>query len=80
MHLFHFFVDKVGWLVMQYTIPLTNALWSPKDGSTIQLCKEDGTTWLKLLARVLNHVPFFLMWENDELKVGEKDGSSVARF
>ncbi len=43
-------------------------------------CGRRMATWLKLLARVLNHVPFFLMWENDELKVGEKDGSSVARF
>jgi hypothetical protein len=35
MHLFWFFVDKVRWLVMQYKISRTNALWSPKDGPTI---------------------------------------------
>ncbi len=35
MHLFQFFVYEVGLPVMQYTISPTNALWNPKDGSTI---------------------------------------------
>jgi hypothetical protein len=39
---FGFFVDVVGWLVMQYKIFPINVLWSPKNGPTIQMWKEDG--------------------------------------
>ncbi len=35
MHLFQFFVDKVGCLMMQYKVSLIDVLWSPKDGPTI---------------------------------------------
>jgi hypothetical protein len=42
MHLFWFFVDEVGWLVVQYKIFHIDVLWSPKDGPTIRLWKEDG--------------------------------------
>jgi hypothetical protein len=48
-------------------------LWSPNDGLTIQLWKEDGTRRAKLLAGVSNLVPFHLIWGNDELRVGEKE-------
>ncbi len=73
VHLFHFFVDKVGWPMIQYKISATNVLWSPKDGLTIRLWKEDGTGWSKLLVGVSNLVPFCSIWGNDELKVGEKE-------
>jgi hypothetical protein len=43
MHLFRFFVGKVGWPMMQYKVSPTDVLWSPKGGPTIQLWKEDGT-------------------------------------
>jgi len=58
MHLFRFFVDEVRWPMMQYKVSSSNALWSPKDGSTIQLWKEDGTRNAKLSAKVSNLVPF----------------------
>jgi hypothetical protein len=48
-------------------------LWNPKDGSTIQLWKEDGTGWPKLLVGVPNLISFHPIWGNDELKVGEKE-------
>jgi hypothetical protein len=35
MHLFWFFVDEVGWSVIQYKISPIDGLWSPKDGPTI---------------------------------------------
>jgi hypothetical protein len=35
MHLFKIFMDEVGWLVMQYKMFPTNALWSLKDGLAI---------------------------------------------
>jgi hypothetical protein len=38
----------------------------------IQLWKEDNIGWPKLLAGVLNLVPFRLIWGNDELRVEEK--------
>jgi hypothetical protein len=40
MDLFRFFVDEVGWLVMQYKISPVDVLWSPKDGLTIRLWKR----------------------------------------
>jgi len=42
MHLFWFFVDEVGWPVMQSKVSPTDVLWSPKDGPTIVLWKVDG--------------------------------------
>jgi hypothetical protein len=39
----------------------------------IQLWKEDGIGWPKLLVGVLNLVPFCSVWENDELRVDEKE-------
>jgi len=30
-----FFVDSIGWHVMQYKVSPINALWSPKDGPPI---------------------------------------------
>jgi hypothetical protein len=73
MHLFQFFVDEVGWLVIQYKVSPIDVLWSPKDGPTIQLWKEDATGQAKLLAGVPNPILFHLIWGNDELRVGEKE-------
>jgi hypothetical protein len=46
----------------------------------MQLWKEDGIGWPKLLVGVPNPIPFCLIWGNDELKACEKKGSLVARF
>ncbi len=77
---FGFFVYKVGWMVMQYKVFPTDALWSPKDGPTIWLWKEDGIGWPKLLVGVLNLILFCLIWGNDGLRASEKKGSLVAGF
>jgi hypothetical protein len=66
-------VDKVGWLVMQYKISPTNVLWSPKDGLTIWLWKKDVVGWSKLSTKVLNRIPFHLIWSIDDLRAGEKE-------
>ncbi len=58
---------------MQYKVSPTNVLWSFKYGLAIQLWKEDGTRHAKLLAGVLNPIPFHPIWGNDELKEGEKE-------
>ncbi len=58
---------------MQYKISPIDALWSPKDGSTIQLWKEDGTGCPKLSTGVPNLVLICMIWGNDELKASEKE-------
>ncbi len=58
---------------MQYKVSPTNALWSPKDGPTIRLWKEDGIRQPKILVGVSNPVPFCSIWGNNELKVSEKE-------
>jgi hypothetical protein len=73
MHVFWFFVDEVGWLVMQYKVFPTNVLWSLKDGPTIRLWKEDGIRWPKLSMGVSNLIPFRRIWGNDELRAYEKE-------
>jgi hypothetical protein len=37
MHLFRFFVDSMGWLVMQYRVSPTNPIWNPIDVPPIKL-------------------------------------------
>jgi hypothetical protein len=37
MHLFNFFVDLLGWLVMQYKVSPINLVWSPIDALPIRL-------------------------------------------
>ncbi len=58
---------------MPYKVFPIDALWSLKDGMTIQLWNEDGTGQPKLLVRVLNPVPFRSIWGNDELKANENE-------
>jgi hypothetical protein len=65
---------------MQYKITPTNVLWSLKDGSTIQLWKEDGTRWPKVPVRVLNFILFCPIWGNDELGQVRRKGSLVVEF
>ncbi len=48
-------------------------MWNPEDDLAIQLWKEDGIGWSKLLARVLNPIPFCPIWGNDELRADEKE-------
>ncbi len=57
-HLFLFFVDFSRWLVMQYKVSPTNAMWSLKDGATIGLWKFDDKGCLKLLSGVLKVIQF----------------------
>jgi hypothetical protein len=83
MHFFQFFVDEVGWLMMQYKVSPTNVLWNLKNDPTIQLWKEDGTGLPKPLVGVSNLVPLCSIWGNDELRVGEKErfvSSGVSKY
>ncbi len=57
-------MDKVRWPMMPYKVSPIDALCSLKNGMTIQLWKEDGIGQPKLLARVLNPIPFRSIWGN----------------
>ncbi len=58
-------------------------MWSPKDSSAIELWKEDGTRRPKLLAGVLNPLPFHLIWGNDDSRTCEKErfiSSKISKY
>jgi len=58
---------------MQYKVSPTNVLWSPKNGPTIRLWKENGIGRAKLPTKVSNPIPFRSIWGNEELKASEKE-------
>jgi hypothetical protein len=59
--------------LLQSGVATINVLWSLKDGLTLQLWKEDGIGWPKLLMGVLNLVPFCPIWGNDELRACQEE-------
>jgi hypothetical protein len=61
MHLFPFFNNPIGWVVMRYKMSLTNALWSPKNGPPIPLWQVDDSSHLKLPEILPNLVSFDLI-------------------
>jgi hypothetical protein len=68
---------------MQYKVYVTNVLWSPKDGSTIDLWKEDVAGQAKLSMAVPHHVPFHPIWGVHELKACEKErfiSSKISKY
>lgn len=58
MHLFSYFNNSNGWLIMWYKMSLTNALWSPKNGPPIPLWQVDDLGHPKLPKRLPNLVSF----------------------
>jgi hypothetical protein len=59
--------------MMQYKVYVTNVLWSPKDGSTIRLWKED----------VAGQAKFHPIWGVHELKACEKErfiSSKISKY
>jgi hypothetical protein len=52
MHLFRFFVDSLGWPMMQYHVSPIDHVWSPIDGPPIRLWKTNPDNSLKLLTGV----------------------------
>ncbi len=73
MHLFRFFVDSLGWLVMQYKVSPTNSVWGPIDGFPIKLwkCNLDGSP--KLPIGVPSPIPYHPIWGNNALRFVEKE-------
>ncbi len=57
MHLFRFFVDSLGWLIMKYIVSPTDPVWSPIDGPPIRLWKATLDNSPKLPIRVPSLIP-----------------------
>jgi hypothetical protein len=66
MHLFRFFVDSLGWLVMQYKVSPTNLVWSLIDGLPIRLWKANIGGSPKLLIGVPSLVLYRPIWDRDQ--------------
>jgi hypothetical protein len=58
MHLFRFFVNSFGCLMIQYKISPINSIWSPMEGLPIQLWKVNPNGSPKLPIGVPNLVPY----------------------
>jgi hypothetical protein len=73
MHLFSYFYNSNGWLVMPYKMSLTNALWSPKNGPPIPLWQVDDLGHPKLPKTLPNLVSFDFISGSDATKLIEKE-------
>jgi hypothetical protein len=73
MHLFRFFGDLLGWLMMQYKVSPTNLVHSLIDGLPIRLWKiiPDGSP--KLPTRVPSPILYHPICGNDALRSVEKE-------
>jgi hypothetical protein len=65
MHLFIFFVDSLGWPMMEYKVSPTNPIWSLLNAPPIRLWKTNPDGPPKLPTGVPSHVPYNLIWGND---------------
>ncbi len=65
MHMFRFFVDLLGWPVMQYKVSPTNLVWSSIDGPWIKLWNANVDGSPKLPTRVLSLVLYRSIWGSD---------------
>jgi hypothetical protein len=72
MHLFRFFVDSSGWLVMQYKVSPIDNVWSPIEGLLIQLWKANVNGSPKLPIRVPNPIPYCPIWGHEAMRFVEK--------
>jgi len=73
MHLFRFFVDSSGWLMMQYKVSPTNPVWSSINGFQIKLWKINSNNSPKLFTRVPSLVLYYPIWGNDASRLMEKE-------
>ncbi len=73
MHLFRFFVDSLGWLMMQYKVSPINHVWNPIDGPLIRLWKTNLDNSTKLPTRVPSPILYRPIWGNDASRLMEKE-------
>jgi hypothetical protein len=62
MHMFRFFVDSLGWSMMQYKISPTNHVWSLIDGPLIRLWETNPNGSPKLPTRVPSPILYCAIW------------------
>jgi hypothetical protein len=72
MHLFRFFVDFLGWLMMQYHVSPIDHVWNPIDGPLIRLWKANLDSSAKLLIGVPSPILYHPIWGNDASKLVER--------
>ncbi len=72
MHLFRFFVDSLGWPMMQYHVYPIDHVWSPIDGPSIRLWKVNPDNSPKLLIGVPSPILYHPIWGNDASRLMEK--------
>ena len=65
MHLFKFYVDEEGWLVMRFKELAIHSHWLPRDKPGIRLWKEDADGKLMIPSGLPNPVPFRRLWGNE---------------
>jgi hypothetical protein len=73
MHLFRFFVNSFGWLVMQYKVSPIDNIWSPTKEPPIQLWKVNVDGFPKLPTRVSSLVPYCPIWGHDAVRLVERE-------
>ncbi len=72
MHMFRFFVDSLGWPVMQYKVSPIDPIQSLIDGPLIRLWKANLNGSPKFPIRVPSLILYRLIWGNDASKSVEK--------
>ncbi len=80
MHFFRFFIDSLGWPMMQYKVSPTNPIRSPVDGPPIKLWKVnlDGSPMLHV--RVPSLVLYYPIWGNDASRSMERENSRLSKY
>jgi hypothetical protein len=69
MHMFRFFVDLLGWLVMQYKVSPINPIWSSINGPLIRLWKVNLDGSPKLPIKIPSPILYHPIWGNDALRL-----------
>ncbi len=72
MHMFRFFVDSLGWPIMQYKVSPPDNVRSPTYELPIKLWKSNLDGSPKLPTRVPSPIPYCQIWGNDALRSVEK--------
>jgi hypothetical protein len=73
MHLNFFFIDLLGWLMMQYKVSPIDYVWSSIDGPSIRLWKANADGSPKFLTKVPSLVSYRPIWGDDALRSMERD-------
>jgi hypothetical protein len=65
MHLFKFFIDSMGWPIMQYKVSPIDPIWSLVNAPPIKLWKANLDGSPKLFMGIFSHVLYHPIWGID---------------